>query len=237
MASYKVNNIINQLRPYIIQWGNGFVDDIFQAGSSAKGTAIKGKSDCDVFISIKHSCVNPIEEVFDSLFSHLQSWLGTSNVRKQNVSIGLNRPGYNVDLVPGKLQPGNTNYHWIYKSKSDTHTQTNVKGQVKYICDSKRAPFIKLAKIWRDCHRLEFPSVNIELAVIEAINGRSFNISLEKGFEIILNYFCENLKSTRLVDPFNTNNVISDDMTIQEKLEVAKCAKDCLSKQWSNVVW
>ncbi len=58
------NRIIDQLSLPIKKWGNGYVDEIFQAGSSAKGTAIKGKSDSDIFISINHSCKVSMSELF-----------------------------------------------------------------------------------------------------------------------------------------------------------------------------
>lgn len=232
------NRIIDQLSLPIKKWGNGYVDEIFQAGSSAKGTAIKGKSDSDIFISINHSCKVSMSELFCSLTNHLICLFGKSYVRKQNVSIALQFNGYNVDLVPGKRQSGNTNYHCIYKSKKGTWTQTNVKYQTKYIINSGYANHIKLVKIWRDCHGLDFPSVNIELAVLDALKKhKKRNMLLSSDFIAILRYFSENLKDARLVDISNSNNIISNDMTTEEKYKVAKCADSCLNHSWQEIIW
>ncbi|MDR0942499.1 MAG: hypothetical protein LBM19_02705 [Holosporales bacterium] len=232
--NFDYNTIIEQLKPYIIQWSNGYIKDIFYAGSSAKKTAIKGRSDCDIFISIKHSCPYSIKEIFYNLINFFERY----SVRKQNVSVGLKVNGNDVDLVPGKLQPGNTNYHWLYKSKNDTCIQTNVKMQIKNICNSGRTEFIKLAKIWRDCHGLDiFPSVNVELTVLEALKYQQ-NLSYYDGFIKILFYFRDHLKNARLIDIGNSNNIISDDMTAWEKLRVAECARKCLlSEDWNNIIW
>ena len=39
--------------PTISLWANDCLNEFFIAGSSAKGVAIKGKSDVDLFVSIK----------------------------------------------------------------------------------------------------------------------------------------------------------------------------------------
>lgn len=243
----------NKLKPIIEKQGIGYIDEIFQTGSIAKGTAIKGKSDHDIFISVNHSCENSIEEIFNCLFDmcsrgmlseliekifnclKLPESFGKYNVRKQNVSVGIKSNCCNIDLVPGKRQQGHTNIHCIYKSKQNSWMQTNVKAQVEHVRKSECMRYIQLAKIWRDCHNLEFPSVNIEYAVLEALKDRPHNIPLTEAFAVILQYFA-NLKNARLVDISNSNNVISDDMTEKEKQKVADCAIGCLSPL-EKIIW
>ena len=178
-----------------------------------------------------------MSELFYSLTNYLISLFGKSCVRKQNVSVGLKFDGYNVDLVPGKRQSDNTNYHCIYKSKKGTWTQTNVKYQIKHILNSGCANHIKLVKIWRDCHGLDFPSVNIELAVLDALKYQKRNMLLSNDFIAILKYFSANLKDARLVDISNSNNIISDDMTTEEKYKIAKCACSCLDHRLQEIIW
>ena len=224
------------IAPIISEWAGENLEEIFPSGSSAKMTALKGKSDVDVFISIKHSCTNTLKEIFDKLAEKMTAKGFT--VRKQNVSIGTTIYGRDVDLVPGKKEQGNTNYHWLYKSKSDSRTLTNVKQHITNITNSKRAKFIQLTKIWRNCHRLEFPSMNIELVVLEALKGQPHDIGLEQGFLKVLRYIGDNIETARLVDPCNTNNVISDDMTATEKSKLAKQALWCLRQTlWDNIIW
>ena len=229
------NIVYSEIAPIIIEWANGQLEDIFQSGSSAKRTAIRGKSDVDVFISIKSSCTSTLKEIFDSLEAKMKA--RGYNVRRQNVSIGTIVRGYNVDLVPSKKDSGTTNYHKLHVSKKGTWTQTNVKLQIDNVKNSRRTQFIQLAKIWRDCHRLEFPSMNIELAVIEALKGCSYQISLSDGFLRVLTYFANEIQSARLEDPGNSNNVISDDMKVTEKLTIAQYANKCIEKYIKEICW
>ena len=73
-----------------------------------------------------------------------------------------------------------------------------------------------LAKIWRNLKGLEFPSIFLELAVMDALNGQSFG-RLSSNFKRVLAYFYEDIGSVRLIDPANTANVISDDLTTNEE--------------------
>ena len=160
-------------------------------------------------------------------------------VRRQNVSLGIIVYNYNVNIVPGKKDPGNNYYHKLYKSKKNSWIQTNVENQIRDIQNSGRAKFIQLTKIWRDCQGLNsaFPSMNIELAVLETLYKTPYDISLEDGFKRVLSFLC-NIKNVRLVDNYNSNNIVSDDMMEIEKEFVARMAYDSLRKPcWEEIIW
>ena len=230
--------------PIVIEWSNGYLNDYFVAGSIAKGVSIKGRSDFDFFVSVKSSCNNSLSEIYNTLFntlSHYSSIKGFT-VRKQNVSLGIKGLLYNyipidVDIVPAKQHAINSNYHSLYKSKQDSWIQTNVKGHIDLSKNSGRRDFIKLIKIWRECHKLEFPSINLELSVLEALKGYSYYISLERGFNIIMEYFVDSFVYSKIVDPYNTNNIVSNDMTDNDKLLVKEKAKQTFSTMWRNIIW
>ena len=228
--------VLSRVFPIINQWSMGYLEEVFQSGSSAKGTAIKGKSDVDIFISIKSSCNTTLENMFNSLGNAMT--IAGYNVRRQNVSIGIKVGDIDVDLVPGKKDTGNTNYHKLYVSKKGSWTQTNVKLQIRNIQESRRAKFIQLTKIWRDCHHLEFPSINIELAVIEALKGYPYDTDLNTGFLRVLKYIRDNIMTLRLVDPGNSANILSDDMTENEKRIVQMYAQNSSAQEyWKDIIW
>lgn len=53
-------------------------------------------------------------------------------------------------------------------------------------------------------------------------------------FQFIIN----NLLTTRIVDISNTNNIISDDLTYNEKQLIISQARNSLNQQyWRDVVW
>ena len=89
-----------------------------------------------------------------------------NDTRKQNVSIGIKINDLKIDITPGIKQSKNTNYYSIYKSKSDSWTQTNIALHNQQISESGRTSEIKLLKIWRELHNLEFPSCILNLSLV-----------------------------------------------------------------------
>lgn len=225
----------SQIAPVIQTWAGSSLNSLEFSGSFAKGTGVLGVTDVDIFVSLKASTSETLKEIFESLFSKAQSayW----NPRKQNVSIGVSVAGAKVDLVPGKVQEGYRNYHSLYKSKSGSWTQTNIKTHIDAVQNSGRVQEIRLAKLWRQRNSLDFPSFYLELAVIQALSGKRQG-DLANNFWHVLEYFANNLVAARFIDPANTNNVISEDIGIAEKSRIASAAKVSRSKKnWSEIIW
>ena len=125
LFSYFAKSIIV---PELEKWANGNANRIVYTGSMAKGTAVSGATDLDIFISLSPGTPHTLEQIYERLYrwSEAASWLP----RRQNVSIGLNYLGVKIDLVPGKLQEGWKYYHslWRHKAKDagragDPHRQ------------------------------------------------------------------------------------------------------------------
>lgn len=114
---------------------------------------------------------------------------------------------------------------------------TDVSRHISLVRNSGRIEEIKLTKIWCKLHDLEVSSFALELAVLEATGGRRRG-ELAPNFEAVLGYLASNFRGARLVDPANTNNVVSDDVSGAEKLAVVQTAKTSLRKNfWESVVW
>ena len=243
--SIAVEKVKDFFYPAISDWARIWLNDYFVAGSVAKGVSIKGRSDFDFFVSVKCSCDDSLSDIYYSLFNRLTDYGREKGftVRKQNVSLGIKGLRYNgvpidVDIVPAKQQNINSNYHSLYKSKQNSWTQTNVKMHIDLVKNSGRREFIKLVKIWRECHHLEFPSINLELSVLDALNRYPHDISLESGLGVIMRYFSDSFIHLKQVDPCNTNNIVSDDMTYNEKLLIKeKATQAILANTWSDVIW
>ena len=136
--------------------------------------------------------------------------------------------GYNIDIVPGKRQNDCTNDHTIWKNKQNKWVKTNVEKQIEYIKKSEYASYIKLMKVWRNCQKLELPSINLELSVLYALKDYKYWNSLCDVFHSVLQYFYEKFEGARLEDLGNPSNIVSDNMTNYEKSLVAECAERCL---------
>ncbi|MDD3041003.1 hypothetical protein [Bacteroides sp.] len=227
--------VVNPLGEMIKAWAGDCLNDIQISGSRAKGTAINISSDLDLFISLKSTTNNTLKEIYDSLYNYISN-KGIS-CRKQNVSIGINYGGHSIDLVPGKKHSGNTNDHSLYRNKKNTWTQTNIHKHITQVKNSGRLEEIILLKTWRKLHNLDFPSIYLELVAIEALTYKNKN-QPATNFLSILDYLKDSFVDKTIMDPANTNNVISDDLYKYEKENIAKKAKESRNQEyWEKIIW
>lgn len=220
--------------PVLKHWAHAHLSQVFPSGSFAKGTTVAGTTDIDIFISLKETTPGTLEELYESLYGRAQTegWAP----RRQNVSIGITYGGARVDLVSGRLQPGSSTYHSLWRRRVGSWTQTNVGLHVATVRSSNRTNEIRLMKIWRQCHGLDFPSFYLELMVIRALSGCLNN--LESNVQRALKYFNENLETACVIDPSNTHNIISDDFTQAEKKAIAvQAGKSHDTPAWHATLW
>jgi hypothetical protein len=205
------------------------------SGSFAKGTAICGETDVDFFLSLASNTPGTLKDLYTSLFQFVkqQGW----NPRAQNVSVGVTNNGVKIDLVPGRKQAGSTTDHSLYRRKADTWTQTNVAEHIRVVTRSNRIDDICAVKIWRQFHGLDFPSIYLELTVLNALSGRGTN-QPAANFLTCMHYLADNLMTARVVDPANSNNIISSDLTDAEKRKIAGQARRAVAEQlWNRILW
>jgi len=225
----------NSIYPVIQQWGNSYLVKAEFSGSLAKGTGISIGTDADIFISVSSSTPGTLSDLYNTLYNAVSQ--AGYPARKQNVSIGTTVNGYKIDLVPGRRQTQYGNYHSLYKNKTGSWTQTNIATHITHVKRSNRIAEIRLVKIWRQLHNLEFPSFYLEMAVIDSLKYSTTG-NLSNNFLKVLEFFRDNLLSLKYVDPANTNNVISDDLNASQKLAVANQARLPRDQQtWESIVW
>jgi len=227
----------SQVCPVIRKWAGGQLREIYFSGSYSKGTGIKGETDVDLLISLKSDTTNTLKELFEGLHSRMTT-SGYPAARKQHVSIHINHNGVDVDLVPGVKHEGNTEDHWLYVNRAGRERiQTNIDKHISLVRNSGRVDEIRVIKLWRKLHSLDICSFYLELAVIEALNGyRSGQVA--SNVLRVLDYLRDDFAGARFVDPANSNNIISDELTAQEKSVIAGQARISRLKQtWEEIVW
>lgn len=227
-------SIIGNLSPTIIPWSNGCLDSIKPSGSIAKGTAITGSSDVDLLVSLKSTTTTSLKDIYESLYNHLLQ--AGYSPKRQNVSLGITLNGWKVDVVPAKKQGQLTFDHSLWSHKLSTWRQTNTHKHVQLVSNSGRVAEIKLTKIWRKLHNLELPSFLLEMSVINALKGHNA-LSPSANFPKILAYLRDTLPTARIIDPSRSTNIVSDDLTPQEKNHLAIAANNALNARWEQVVW
>ena len=223
------------LIPTLHDWGGTSLDTITYSGSFAKGTAISLGTDVDLFLSVNHACDKSVKEIYWGLYLFLEG--RQFHPQTGNVAVRVRTHGLSVDLVPGRRQDGSTQDHTLYRRKTDTWMKTNVAEHVKLVVSAGRAQEIRAAKIWRARNKLNFPSFYLELTTIAALKGRPAGRTGE-NFRRVLEYLADGFVEAVVVDPVNSNNCVSDELTVEEKRMVARVARKALGMQrWECVVW
>ena len=211
----------------ITSWAGGQLHEIKPSGSMAKGTAVTSSADLDLFISLKSDTIGTWQEIHDLLAARLKS-LGYQP-RLQNVSLRINHNGINVDLVVGKkfAYPNGSitallgaHDHSIRTRNNGSWTKTNIESQIHAVKNSRRIDEIKLVKIWRDINNIDFPSIYLELSVINALKEQNplpflgSNL-LSQRFMKVIRYLASDFENAIIEDPGNKSNIISDDLSAQ----------------------
>ncbi|MEM1393345.1 MAG: hypothetical protein AAGG00_08645 [Cyanobacteria bacterium P01_H01_bin.150] len=146
LDSSGAENAAKSLYRLIDIWANGYLIETKLSGSLAKGTAISLGTDADIFISLSSAIgyTLSLSDIYNSLYEKVISAGYTA--RKQNVSIGVNIGNYKIDLVPACRQSQYGNDHSLYKSKTNSWTQTNIDRHIYDVRNSNRLNEIKLTK-------------------------------------------------------------------------------------------
>ncbi|HWW76445.1 MAG TPA: hypothetical protein VNZ44_13695 [Pyrinomonadaceae bacterium] len=221
--------------PAVESWAGSALRKLGVSGSHAKGTAVLGGSDLDVFISLGSDTAATLGDIYWSLYQ-LASDSGWSP-RAQTVSVGANVNGVKIDLVPARLHPGVRNWHSLYNNRTGSWMQTNVIKQIRAVAGSGRADEIRAVKIWRNLRGLDFHSFYLELTVIDALRNLSKRL-LAANVVTVLQYIAGELPRRRVVDPANSNNVISNDLDDEGKAALSSAAVETLNAQtWEQVIW
>lgn len=221
--------------PVIQRWAGVYLVSAEFSGSLRKGTAVTLSADADIFISLSSTTPTSLENIYETLSAAVLS--AGFPIRRQNVSIGTNVNGYKIDLVPGRRQSPNGNDHSLWKSQAKTWTQTNIRTHIRIVSSSNRLEEIRAIKIWRALHNLDFPSIYLELVVIEALRYARVG-NLAQNVWNVLEYLRDTFPRARFVDPANTNNVISADLSAEGKRRITQQAAATLTVQnWNQVIW
>lgn len=232
-------NVIATLYPVLQHWGGGYLREISPSGSFAKGTANRSGTDIDLFLSLAPETPTTLSQIYNSLDTALNQAGYTT--RRQNVSINVRVTTslsgvYDVDLVPAKQQHAYSSDHSLYRRKADTWTKTNVALHIATVIQGGRQQETRILKLWRNQKSLEFPSFYLELATIEALRY-TYGGTLGERVSRVLYYLRDTWPNARFVDPANTNNIISDDLTVAEKRAVSAAAGRAIAAPtWDEVV-
>jgi hypothetical protein len=184
-----------------------YLESVKLAGSHAKGTDLRD-SDIDLFLSYSPNAPGPLSVIQASLADHFHGQV-------RNVAVRIAYKGLTVDLVPAQD-------NMLWQARFNASLKTDIDKQIRYVRDSGLIDEILALKIWRRRHALRFPSFLMELATIHALKpGRP----ITESFPALLRFLATDFPTTRLRDPANSSNVVSDLLTEVEKLHISRRAE------------
>ncbi len=232
---HQVEMVSGDLQPHIQRWAGQGLLGINRSGSFAKGTTIRGGTDLDLFVSIRSGRSRPLAQIYGSLYRALQQ--AQLAPRRQDVSIGLTIRGLKVDVVPARKHSGQSGDHSLYRQRTKTWTRTNIDRHISIVKGSGLQREIRALKVWRRLHGLEFPSIYLELVVLEAMKGRR-RTGVAEHLGHLWNWIATEIARHRIVDPANSANIISNDLNNQERSDIAARATWSLTRStWNEVLW
>jgi predicted nucleotidyltransferase len=193
-----------------------WVESISLSGSLPKGTALRD-SDVDLLLSLSPSTPGPLAEIHSSLADCFRDFLPQA----RNVSLRIHVEGSSIDLVPARRRAGSAHYT-LWQLRHSTWLQTDVAEQIRYVRSSSLTTEIRALKLWRKRNTLRFPSFLVELSAIRALEPHQ---PIAESFLNLLQFLSTDFPTARLTDPGNSNNIVSDLLTPEERVRISTTAQ------------
>ncbi len=217
-----------QLIPLLRRWAGPHLESVTLSGSYPKGSALR-TSDVDLFLSLSPTTPGALNTIHTSLALHFRDYLP----RPRNVSLRIQFQNASIDLVPARRRAHSTT-HTLWQQRHNTWLQTDIEKQIRHVRTSALLNEIRALKIWRKRNALRFPSFLLELTVIRAINPSQ---SISNAFINLLTYLAADFTTASLPDPSNSNNIVSDLLTQEEKHRIAATAEISLrAASWPEII-
>lgn len=224
----------DEIIPIIKQWGKQYLLGITLSGAYAKNTAISLCSDVDVLVLLSPVPGREIKNVFWNLFETLSDHELRPESRR--VSIQVKARKLKVDVIPACHGKGSA-AHILFNKKTGSEIRTDLSNHVHLVANSGRQEEICALKIWRERNKLEFPSLYLELTVLKALESEAYG-KLPHNLLTVLRYIESRFDKVTVRDPANADNVVSNDLSPDEKKAIAKAARDAVyDENWKKILW
>lgn len=218
--------------PALKEWANQYLLGITLSGAYAHNTAISLSSSVDVLVALSPIPDMEMKAVFWNLFEFLTNHDFKAHTRQ--VSMQVESKGLKVDVIPMYRDKVGCQLH---NKRSETAVRTDPARHVQLMASSGRTQEICALKIWRERNGLTFPSLYLELTALKALEGQRFG-QLSDNVLAVLRYIASRFEQAVVRDPANAENIVSGDLSIEEKKAVAKAAHDALyDEEWKKIMW
>lgn len=214
------------------QYGNAPI--IKYAGSREKGTMIRDNYDLDIVCYFPSDDNRSLKEIREGVQSHLakQYVLQPKTSAERILDLrGASAPiGYHIDVVPGRFIQDTKDVFLHVNTTDRERLQTNLKTHIDFITNSGCVPVIRLVKIWCHRNRINIKTFIAEIFVVRSLEGFNEKSNLKSAFLHVLESFKDNFEKIQLIDPANTNNIVSEIHSAVEKSIIANTAEHAFNK-------
>jgi hypothetical protein len=208
---------------------------VYYAGSYGKNTMLDIYHDLDIVVYYPTS-TKLLRDIYWEVYYALT---GAGYIAQQK-DVAIRLPydgGFMVDVVPGRALDNTYRYANLYRSEVDSRLQTSIKIHIETVQESGLRGTMRLMKLWNYRHNLGVRSFFVELLVARVLKDTSLT-GYDNKLAAMFRYIASNIQTVRIVDPANTNNVISDLIPSIKKRRVADQARAALAAPyWKDVVW
>ncbi|MDA1283140.1 MAG: nucleotidyltransferase [Chloroflexi bacterium] len=207
----------------------------YYGGSYAKRTMIRESFDLDLVVYFPPSTQYSVKDFYQAVEKRLRA--DGRTVNRHNVALRLPyKGGFHVDVVPGKAVDRSYKFANLYSAERDTTKRTSIKVHIDQVRGSGHQDVIKLMKLWRLKHNVAIGSFPLEIAVIRALKGFRKDTLADRTY-VVLEFLRDQFATARLVDPANSNNIVSDEIPRGTKLAIQSAArKSCDQQYWKEIV-
>jgi len=204
------------------------------AGSREKGTMIRDNYDLDIVCYFPSTDTRTLKEIRDDVSDHLgKKYMmqdKASAERILNLKHSTAPHSYHIDVVPGRFIE-DSNDVFLYLAQGDKERlQTNLKTHIDHIVNSECVSVIRLAKIWTHRNNVDVKTFVLEIFVVDALSGSHNKENLQVSFLKVLEELKNRFSTAQLIDPANTNNIVSKLVDSSSKVMVVHAAETAFNK-------
>ena len=208
--------------------------DVYPAGGFEKGTTNRSGLSVDLLVSLTPKLQTPIAEVYEAIFTALDDG-GLQHFRR-DISVATLVGDIGVDIIPARREAMTTDVHEFWLSRPGRPIKTNLTQHILDTAASGRAEEIRVLKLWREQHELDFPSFYLELTVRAALR-KSPQGELAANVWTVLGYLESLFPARSVVDPANANNIVSDLLGQKQRDAIRKAAAfSRAARAWTDIV-
>lgn len=221
-------DIERKLRQYI-----GWSPRFYYGGSYGKRTMIKASYDLDIAAYFPMDDGRPIGDIYN--FVHQALLNSGFYVYPKTVALNIPYRDYSfyIDVVPARARDAEYRYATLYKNGQDSYMQTSLKIHIESVRPYRE--IIKLMKLWKVRHGISCKTFVIEQLVRRAIGNRLIT-DYSDAMERVLEFIATDIKTVRLVDPANSNNIIEVEDATRNVLQ-AEASTSIQQSYWQDIVW